>query len=159
MLYRVTVLVGVGAVTVTTFAVVLPLRITIGGGVDVDVVSVVANFDELLVRMYRYKNLPVSVAVVGGAVLVTVTVGQSFVFASVTMRGCGSGARAIMRILLSSTKRIFSSSISRRNLTLFFFANGPTVGLILARGSQVGCRVGYLHEAVVVLVTWAISML
>lgn len=91
MLNLVMVRVGVGAVTVTTGAVVLPWRTVIGGGVLVVVVSVVS----------------VTVAVVAGAVLVVVMVGQSLVLASVTMSGCGSGARAVRRAARASTNRFF----------------------------------------------------
>jgi hypothetical protein len=130
--------VGVGAVTVTTDAVVLPLRTVTGAGVTVEVTKV----------------LVVYVTVVAAAVLVDVAVIQSEVTVSVTTSGCGSGARLsrLMSRLLALSRRSFLSlryfdiskgaalSATRRNLVLVKLVGRvteiDTVGVIVQIGSR-----------------------
>ena len=100
------------------------------------------------------------VAVTGEARVTFVTVMKSLVFVSVTMRGCGSGARWIkaMRAARSWTKRFLcSSKYSRLNLLLKILPQGPTVGNSLAWGSHVLGLMGSLQVAVAVSTTFWIE--
>jgi hypothetical protein len=104
----------------------------------------------------RYEDVLVAVTVAVGPILVVVTVGQLAVLVSVTIRGCGSGARCRMRTRLASRNRAFCSSASRRNLELIMVAAGPMVMRAVATGSTVAARVGILQDAVRVDVVFPI---
>ena len=150
------VVVGVGAVTVTTDAVVLPLRTVTGAGVTVEVTKVLAEscqqaFPE---KLDGGGFLLVYVTVVAAAVLVDVVVIQSEVTVSVTTSGCGSGARLsrLMSRLLALSRRSLLSlryfdiskgaalSATRRNLGLVKLVGRvteiDTVGVIVQIGSR-----------------------
>lgn len=146
------VVVGVGAVTVTTDAVVLPLRTVTGAGVTVEVTKVLAEscqqaFPE---KLDGGGFLLVYVTVVAAAVLVDVVVIQSEVTVSVTTSGCGSGAR-LSRLLALSRRSLLSLryfdiskgaalSATRRNLGLVKLVGRvteiDTVGVIVQIGSR-----------------------